>query len=417
MAKNTVPRGETSVIRHVFIMDSTSTAGAGKTDLAHNTASLTGYYIYPGGTPIALTLEDISTLGTYAAPTSSAHLRFKEVSKSNMPGWYELHFHNDWFSVANARRAACVQLKGATGMAPLNLEIDCIGMEIQSAAPDVNTETITPAAISADSVSAAAVTKIQNGLATPTNITAATGVVLSATGADLILKNSPFAIALADAVWDEPTSGHTTIGSAGKVIIDTSSSSSNASNYATSAYNVIVSTYNIVNHVTHGNSALRTLINDTVVNGDHGLVSIQDDLDEVLIDTGELQQYFADMIGYSVGLGHFQFLARALALAPSGGDATAANQTTIINHLAGIKGAGWTDETLVSLQDAATLLRKVLEADRYIETTTTPWQLVLIEKDSGTLTTGTRLLVQQLKNVAGADVTATSTVIGQSVGA
>jgi hypothetical protein len=133
MAKNTVPRGETSVIRHVFIMDSTSTAGAGKTGLAYNTSSLTAYYIYPGGTAASLTLETISTPGTYAAPTSNAHLRFKEVDATNMPGWYELQFHNDWFSVANARRAACVQLKGATGMAPLNLEIDCIGAAIQDA--------------------------------------------------------------------------------------------------------------------------------------------------------------------------------------------------------------------------------------------------------------------------------------------
>lgn len=147
MAKNTVPRGETSVIRHVFIMDSSSTTGAGLTALAYNTASLTGYYLYPGGTAASLTLEDITTLGTYAAPTSAAHIRFKKVDDTNMPGWYELHFHNDWFSVANGRRAACVQLKGATNMAPLNLEIDCIGMQIQSVAPDVDVETIKGQAI------------------------------------------------------------------------------------------------------------------------------------------------------------------------------------------------------------------------------------------------------------------------------
>lgn len=154
MAKNTVPRGETSVIRHVFIMDSTSTAGAGKTGLAYNTASLTGYYLYPGGTATALTLEDITTLGTYAAPTSAAHVRFKEVSAANMPGWYELHFHNDWFSVASGRKAACVQLKGATGMAPLNLEIDCIGAAIQDALLPVNSTQISGDATAADNAEA-----------------------------------------------------------------------------------------------------------------------------------------------------------------------------------------------------------------------------------------------------------------------
>ena len=150
MAKNTVPRGETSVIRHVFIMDSASTTGAGKTGLLFNTASLTAYYLYPAGTAGALTLETIATLGTYAAPTSNAHLRFKEVDATNMPGWYELQFHNDWFSVANARRAACLQLKGATGMAPLNLEIDCIGAAIQDALLPVNATQISGGGTAAD---------------------------------------------------------------------------------------------------------------------------------------------------------------------------------------------------------------------------------------------------------------------------
>lgn len=132
MAKNTIPRGETSVIRHVFIQDSTSTAGAGQTALAYDTASLTAYYIYPGGTATSLTLETISTLGTYAAPTSAAHIRFKKVDDTNMPGVYELQFHNDWFSVASARKGAVLQMKGATGMAPLNLEIDVIGFDLQA---------------------------------------------------------------------------------------------------------------------------------------------------------------------------------------------------------------------------------------------------------------------------------------------
>jgi hypothetical protein len=67
---------------------------------------------------------------------------------------------------------------------------------------------------------AAAVTTIQNGLATPTNITAASGVALSATGADLIAKTSTFALAMADAVLDEATSGHTGAGTLSKAIID-----------------------------------------------------------------------------------------------------------------------------------------------------------------------------------------------------
>ena len=217
MAKNTIPRGQTSVIRHIFIMDSASTAGAGKTALAYNTASISAYYIYPGGTATSLTLETISTLGTYSAPTSGAYMRFKEIDATNMPGWYELHFHNDWFSVANARKGGSVQIKGATGMAPVNFEFDVIGFDLQDDVPPVDvtaiggsTQSLTyikdfadtgydpvnhranskVVLIDADAVNASAlatdaITEIQNGLATPTNITtvaAVAGSVGSVTG-------------------------------------------------------------------------------------------------------------------------------------------------------------------------------------------------------------------------------------------
>jgi hypothetical protein len=69
-------------------------------------------------------------------------------------------------------------------------------------------------------LSEAGVTAVQSGLATPTNITAASGVALSATGADLIAKTSTFALAMADAVLDEATSGHTTAGTLGKAVAD-----------------------------------------------------------------------------------------------------------------------------------------------------------------------------------------------------
>lgn len=137
-----IPRDSTSIIRHVFIQDSTSTTGAGKTGLAYDTSGLTCYYIYPGGTATAITLEPISTLGTYQAPTSNAHMRFKEVSSTNMPGWYEIHLHNDWASLANARTKASLCLKGASGMAPVNLSIDLIGFEIQSTAPNTTAQTV-----------------------------------------------------------------------------------------------------------------------------------------------------------------------------------------------------------------------------------------------------------------------------------
>jgi hypothetical protein len=59
----------------------------------------------------------------------------------------------------------------------------------------------------------------------------------------------------------------------------------------------------------------------------------------------------------------------------------------------------------------------LLEADRVIDTTVSPWALVLIKKGSGTLgQPGTiELLRQRLRDVHGAPVTNANTILGQSV--
>ncbi|HAO93413.1 MAG: hypothetical protein A2X93_09110 [Deltaproteobacteria bacterium GWC2_56_8] len=124
MAKLSRKKGTTSQIFHVVIKDSTSTTGAGKTGLAYNTASLVCRYINAGGTLSAsITLEDITTLGTYAAPTSNAHMRFKEVSNADpSKGLYEIHVHNDWMNLTGG--SLIIMLAGATGMADCQLEVD-----------------------------------------------------------------------------------------------------------------------------------------------------------------------------------------------------------------------------------------------------------------------------------------------------
>ncbi len=124
MAKLARKKGTVSQIFHVFIQDSASTVGAGKTGLAFNTASLACRYITSAGTlSAAITLEDITTLGTYAAPTSNAHMRFKEVSNADpSKGLYELHVHNDWMNLSGGN--LIVMLSGAAGMAPVMLEVD-----------------------------------------------------------------------------------------------------------------------------------------------------------------------------------------------------------------------------------------------------------------------------------------------------
>lgn len=88
-----------SVIRYVRALDTSSTTGAGKTGLAFG--DITAKYLTKGGTLTSLTTETITTLGTYQAPSSNAHIRIKELNNADpTKGVYEVHFHNDQVAAA-----------------------------------------------------------------------------------------------------------------------------------------------------------------------------------------------------------------------------------------------------------------------------------------------------------------------------
>ena len=57
-----------------------------------------------------------------------------------------------------------------------------------------------------------------------------------------------------------------------------------------------------------------------------------------------------------------------------------------------------------------TFLRNVMEGDAKVDTTTTPWDLVVYIKD-----TSTELIRKKLKDVTGTNITAASSIIGQQV--
>jgi len=124
MAKLSRMKGTTSQIFHIFVQDSSSTTGAGLTGLTYNSASLACKYINSGGTLSgSITPQDITTLGTYQAPTANTNIRFKEVnSASPTQGIYELHVHDDWMNLTGGN--LIIMLGGATNMAPVRLEID-----------------------------------------------------------------------------------------------------------------------------------------------------------------------------------------------------------------------------------------------------------------------------------------------------
>jgi len=128
MSKLARRNGSTSVILRVKILDATSTVGAGLTGLtsassglristiASNEATATVY------TVAGSTIETITTLGTYAAPTATK-CRFKEVDATNHKGVYEIQLADARFAVAGAK-SLIVSVLGATNAAEVDLEID-----------------------------------------------------------------------------------------------------------------------------------------------------------------------------------------------------------------------------------------------------------------------------------------------------
>lgn len=112
-----ITKGTTSKIVHIFVQDSASTTGAGKTGLTNS--SFTAYYIRPGATAaVSSTVDNITTLGTFAG--SATNCAIKEVSSANMPGVYELHFANNILATGVDQ---AVLFLVASGTVPTPIEI------------------------------------------------------------------------------------------------------------------------------------------------------------------------------------------------------------------------------------------------------------------------------------------------------
>jgi hypothetical protein len=85
---------------------------------------LTAYYILPRAAPVAITLATQTATGAWATGG------FVEIDATNAPGWYRLDLPN---AVLASGRFSDVMLKGATGMAPCNLEIELTAINNQAA--------------------------------------------------------------------------------------------------------------------------------------------------------------------------------------------------------------------------------------------------------------------------------------------
>lgn len=110
--------GQTGVVLRLKILDSSVTTGAGLTGLTNSSSGLVIAAIADteaastAYTSAGSTVDTVTTLGTYAAPTST-HCRFKEVDATNHKGVYELQFENARFAVSGAK-SLLVSVAGAT---------------------------------------------------------------------------------------------------------------------------------------------------------------------------------------------------------------------------------------------------------------------------------------------------------------
>lgn len=125
MAKVSLVGGATSYIATVFIQDSSSALGIGKTGLVFNTASLTAYYVRPGSASAAITLATQTTTGAFSSGG------FVEIDATNMPGFYRLDIPDA--ALAAGVKSVAIMLKGAANMAPCPLEIELTAWNNQDA--------------------------------------------------------------------------------------------------------------------------------------------------------------------------------------------------------------------------------------------------------------------------------------------
>lgn len=134
-----VKNGQTSVVLRFKLLDSSSTTGAGLTGLssassgliistiADNEASATAY------TVAGSTVESITTLGTYAAPTATK-CRFKELDSTNHKGVYEFQFADARFAVSSAK-SLLISVLGATNLAQADFVVPLVSDDPYVAKP------------------------------------------------------------------------------------------------------------------------------------------------------------------------------------------------------------------------------------------------------------------------------------------
>lgn len=124
MSKRWIKAGATQQSIDLFILDSSSTTGAGLTGLSSSSSGLVCYYRKGiTGSAQQLTLSTAGTIGT--AWTTGGN--FIAVDATNMPGVYRLDLLN---SMVDTAGMLTIMLRGATNMAPVVAELEVVSVDI-----------------------------------------------------------------------------------------------------------------------------------------------------------------------------------------------------------------------------------------------------------------------------------------------
>jgi hypothetical protein len=265
--------GQTSVILRVLIQDSSSTTGAGLTGLEFDSTGLRIATIVDNSpdsvayTAAGSTIEavDGGVLGTYVAPTSTK-CRFYEVDSTNHPGVYELQFADARFAVSNAK-SLLISITGATNAVPCHAVIPLVRDDPYLTPPTAanNAQAVWEYDISGAFDAGAAGLILAETYTQTLNIASQVWDALVASynvanSFGEVLNDAATAGEIADAVWDEATSGHATAGTTGLAVATASSSDATAANQTLILAQVNKITTGRVNVISHVHA------NDVVIN-------------------------------------------------------------------------------------------------------------------------------------------------------
>ena len=121
MAKLSVGIGSSLRSEYIYILDITSTTGAGKTGIAYNTSGLSGHYVRSAGS--ATSISFVAQTATAAWVSGG----FAEVSSTLMPGIYRIDLPDAIFSTGSDK--AIVMIRGASNTVPVTLEYQLVGSD------------------------------------------------------------------------------------------------------------------------------------------------------------------------------------------------------------------------------------------------------------------------------------------------